>query len=78
MSDGGLVPVGDLHPGDRFTTTAGTSWEVERHAGDVVWCVRVAVPGEVILRRDGELLDAPVAPGERDRFAAGALVEAWA
>lgn len=67
-----MTPLRALSPGDRFTAASGTSWELERHAGDVSWCVRVAVPGEKLAR-----YAEPVGVGERDRLSPDALVEVW-
>lgn len=60
--------VAELQPGDRFTASSGTAWELERHDGPISWAIRLAVPGEV------DRPYGPVGVGERDRFSPDANV----
>lgn len=70
-----MTPIRQLQPGDCFTAASGTSWQLERHAGDVSWAVRVAVPGE---EPEWHWVSCgPVGVGERDRFGPDAKVEVW-
>jgi hypothetical protein len=68
----GSVELGALAPGDRFTATSGTSWTLERHAGEVSWAVRHVVSGE--KAPDTHWQGGPVGDGERDRFSPRVLV----
>lgn len=65
-----MTRVADLRPGERFVSTSGTAWELERHAGEISWAMRIERPEEPLNGR-------AVPVGARDRFAPRVRVERW-